>query len=96
MSDTTGQTVLELIPDFLRSLALLGPVLPTAAWVLPVLNTVALLVERGESGARELAALTDQMRQMVDAGRAPTPAEFNALRARSDAAHAALQAQSNG
>ena len=38
-----------------------------------------------------IAALTDHIRQMVAEGRNPTAAEWDALRERSDVAHATIQ-----
>lgn len=58
-----------------------------------VLQLAATLVERGEAGAEELKKLTEEIKAMVEDGRQPTAAEWKALRARSDTAHAILQDQ---
>ncbi len=55
------------------------------------LALAATAVERGAAGTVELKALKAQIEAMVSEGRAPTPLEFEALKARSDAAHAILQ-----
>jgi len=84
--------LLTLIPLFLRSLAT-APA--SASWLTPfvddLLNLAAGLIESGETGTTELATLTHQIDTMVNANRPPTPDEFAALIARSDAAHAILQ-----
>lgn len=51
----------------------------------------ATAVERGEAGRVELKALKAHVEALVSEGRAPTDAEFAAIRAKSDAAHAIIQ-----
>lgn len=85
--------ILSLIPAFLRAIASA----PAASSFLSphvdaLLLAAASLIERGEAGATELEALTAQIEAMIEANRDPTPEEWAALHARSDAAHAILQA----
>ena len=56
-----------------------------------ILDLAALALERGTEGAEALRELTAQVEAMVAEKRQPTPREWENLRARSDAAHAALQ-----
>lgn len=91
--------VLSLVPDFLRAVA---GVLPTfvgdhshkAEALSSYLKAGASLIQAGEKGAEELAALTEQVKAMVADGRDPTAAEWDSLKSRSDAAHAAIQGAS--
>lgn len=57
-----------------------------------LLNTVAALLERGEAGRLALEQLCADVDVMVAQGREPTAEEWARLRARSDTAHAAIQA----
>lgn len=50
----------------------------------------ATALERGEEGREALEDLAEGVQAMVDAGREPTKAEFQALKDRSDAAHKIL------
>lgn len=89
MAKTTAQTVLDLVPEFLRAVSVLSP--SVGPWLPPVLNTVAALVEAGDHGLADLAKLTAEIKAMADAGLAPTDDEWAAFQARSNAAHAAIQ-----
>lgn len=83
--------ILSMIPEFLRVVAAaaqttsLGPVIDT------VLGTGANLIEAGEAGVAEFGALTSHIKAMVAAGTDPTPSDWDALQARSEAAHALIQ-----
>lgn len=59
-----------------------------AAELLGMLDQILM---RGEDAYEDLVELAETIQGMVDSNRAPTPAEWAALRARSDAAHAVLQ-----
>lgn len=84
----------ELISLFLRSLSIIAsdPALGSrGSTIKSVLDLAALAVERGAAGRDQLAALHEQLKHMVDEGREPTPEEWDALKARSDAAHRTIQ-----
>ena len=55
-------------------------------------NLGASLIDRGSEAENELQLLTEQIKQMVVEQREPTQAEWDAMSARSDAAHSAIQA----
>lgn len=57
-----------------------------------ILLAAAAFIDRGEEGAAALAELTAHIQAMVDAKRDPTADEWATLKARSDAAHAAIEA----
>lgn len=82
--------ILAVAPDFLRALAALLPVNGAPLWVQTLLSLGAQLIEVGDAGAADLAALTQQIKSMTAQGRDPTQAEWDALRSRSDAAHATI------
>lgn len=80
------------VPTFLRLVAAGASSIFTGSPVVgQVLTAGAALIELGEAGAADFQALTLQVEDMVTAGRTPTPAEWDALKARSDAAHEAIQ-----
>lgn len=83
--------LLLVIPAFLRTIAGIGAPFAGAAApaIMAAMGYAATLIERGEAGATELKALTDQIGAM-GAGN-PTDAEWAALKTRSDAAHAIIQ-----
>lgn len=90
---------LAAIPDFLRAVGVsLGAVAGDpvhqgkGAAIVTALGAVAALIEGGEEASEELHALTDQIKGMVADGRNPSEEEWASLKARSDAAHAVLQA----
>lgn len=56
-----------------------------------LLGLLDQILTRGEEAYEDLVAFAETIQAMVDANRAPTPAEWAALRARSDTAHAVLQ-----
>lgn len=89
--NTVTSTVLALIPDFLRAVATAANTTALAPTLDSVLHIGASLVEAGEAGAAELQALTDHIKTMVVAGTDPTQDDWDALQARSDAAHALIQ-----
>lgn len=83
---------LEMVADFISVIAqdaagtgILTPAVGT------ILSAGATLIKLGDQGATELQALTGQIKQMVTANRDPTESEWDALKARSDAAHATIQ-----
>lgn len=95
---TTSTEILAVLPTFLRSIVVsLGAVVGDTAHagrgaaITSALNVAASLIERGEAGAAELQKLADQVAEMVSAGTEPTAEQWADLRARSDAAHLALQ-----
>jgi hypothetical protein len=51
----------------------------------------ATLLEKGAEGEEKLKELTSELQVMVAEGRDPTSDEWDALKLRSDAAHAAIQ-----
>lgn len=57
-----------------------------------VLALAAFALERGEAGRHALELLCARVDEMVAQGRAPTDLEWAELRARSDVAHAQIQA----
>ena len=92
-------TIIALIPDFLRALSAVLPVLGNKAAAIgspfitvaeEVLSAGAALIERGEEGAGALAALTGQITAMGTSD--PTSDQWAQLKAQSDAAHASIQA----
>lgn len=84
-------TLLPLIPDFIRAVADAHGFSALSPTLGPILNTAANLIAAGEAGAGELAALTAHVRAMVAAGTDPTSTDWEQLQARSDAAHALIQ-----
>jgi hypothetical protein len=86
-------TLLELLPTFLRAVAdasvLYAPAYSTV--ISGVLTAGAALIERGEAAATELAALTTQIQAMVKAESDPTEADWAALKTASDTAHTQIQ-----
>ena len=56
-----------------------------------LLSLLGELASRGKEGHKELKAFTATIGEMVANNRAPTVLEWEELRARSDAAHAAIQ-----
>jgi len=56
-----------------------------------LLSLLGELLTRGEEGYRELVAFADTISAMVEENRAPTPAEWETLKARSDAASDVIQ-----
>jgi hypothetical protein len=56
-----------------------------------LLSLLGELASRGKEGQKELKAFTATIEEMVANNRAPTVEEWEALRARSDAAHAVIQ-----
>lgn len=85
-----------LISGLLRSIALLtrtADMSKHAQSIGAVLALGATAVERGAEGRVELKALKAQVEAMLSEGREPTNAEFAALKARSDAAHAIIQGE---
>lgn len=57
-----------------------------------LLEVLDMILEEGEDGYEDLKAFTEQVQAMADENRGPTPAEWDMLRARKDAAHDRLQA----
>lgn len=93
-----NETLLELVPTFLRAVASALPVLinripvtSTFATVAEeVLSAGAALIERGDEASQELALLAQEI---IDMGLGdPTESQWDSLKHRSDAAHSALQA----
>lgn len=56
-----------------------------------LLGILGALIERGDDALGELKDFTDTIEAMAAEGRGPTSAEWDALRGRSDDAHARLQ-----
>lgn len=56
-----------------------------------LLGLLGEILERGKEGHAELKEFATMIEKMVEEGRSPTPAEWESLRNRSDAAHAAIQ-----
>jgi len=56
-----------------------------------LLSLLSELVTRGEEGYRELVEFANTISTMVEENRAPTPAEWDTLKARSDAASDVIQ-----
>jgi hypothetical protein len=85
-------TLLAVLPAFLRTIAGIGAPFAGAAApaIAAAIGYAATLIERGEAGAAGLQSLTDEIAAMGTAN--ATDAEWAALKARSDAAHAILQA----
>lgn len=85
---------LEIISDFISALDAAGRQ-GALNWVNPsvehLVSAANALIQTGNRGAQALQDLTTEIEGMVAAGRDPTEAEFAALKARSDAAHAILQ-----
>lgn len=84
--------ILLLIPDFLRVLSnASGTFLhsQSSTTVQTVLSAGAALIERGNAAATDLTDLTAHLKAMGASD--PTDADWAQLKARSDAAHAALQ-----
>lgn len=84
---------LTVISSLLRGVGLLAsnPALGTGAAVGVVANLAATLIDLGAAGEQGLTDLNNQVQDMVTAGRNPNPDEWDSLKARSDAAHAAIQ-----
>lgn len=56
-----------------------------------LLDFLGELIERGDEGHEQLKAFAEMVEGMAKEGRAPSTAEWDALRARSDAAHDVIQ-----
>lgn len=87
--------MLELITVLLQSLSAIAsdPALGyRGAAVKSVLDLAALAISRGTEGADQLKELAAQVKAMADEEREPTKDEWAALKTRSDAAHATIQA----
>jgi outer membrane biosynthesis protein TonB len=56
-----------------------------------LLNFLGELLERGDDAHGELTEFAESIKAMADAGRAPTPSEWQALADRSQAAHDIIQ-----
>ena len=85
---------LTLVSALLRTLATVSTVAVTSSKgqaVSAALNYAAKLVELGAAGEAKLKELTADVQAMVDGTKSLTEDDFNALKARSDAAHAAIQ-----
>lgn len=91
---TNTNSILQLVPPLLRTIANAAPSAGSflAPFVDEILLGAAALIEQGEEGAQGLAELTNHIKSMAQAGRDPTVDDFNELRARSNAAHATIQA----
>lgn len=88
----TTQSTLATVSALLKGIAsVAGSAGVEGAAVGVLLSFGADLIDKGEEGAAELSALNDQVTAMVAANRGPTEDEINALIARSDAAHKAIQ-----
>jgi hypothetical protein len=84
----------QILPVILRNLATIAgdPALGyRGASLIAVLNLMAVAIEAGVAGYEEIQRLKLQVDEMVAQGREPTKAEWSELRARSEAAHLALQ-----
>lgn len=85
---------LTLISALMRTLATVAGMVSSdksTAAVSSALNYGATLVELGATGEEKLKELNSQIEAMVN-GTAPlTDADFDALKARSDAAHSVIQ-----
>jgi hypothetical protein len=79
---------LTLAATLLRALSLESRISPLTQ---EILSAVAAILQIGPAAQPQLYALNDTVQAMVKADRDPTEAEFNELKARSDAAHALLQ-----
>lgn len=87
--------MLELVSLLLRALSAIAadPALGSrGSAIKSVLDLAALAVERGSEGADQLRVLVEDIKEMVAQGREPTELEWADLKARSDAAHAEIQA----
>lgn len=85
---------LTIISALLRTLATVSTVAITSSKgqaVSSTLNYAAKLVELGAAGEEKLKALTADIQAMVDGTKTLSEDDFNGLKARSDAAHAAIQ-----
>jgi len=83
-----------LISSLLRTLATVATLAHDSVKTQTVSRTLsyaATLVEAGAQGEEKLKELTADLQGMVAAGRDPTSDEWDALKLRSDAAHAAIQ-----
>jgi hypothetical protein len=81
-----------VLAGLIRALAVFAPVGGKSGEELQKLMLIAAsLLERGEAGRHELEKLTAKLEEMVAQGREPKPEEWAASRARSDAAHDAIQ-----
>lgn len=91
--------MIELILVAIRGLALVtnNPALGGGSSVKmqeasELLGLLGELLERGDEAHDDLVAFTKVMESMAKQGRAPSTAEWNTLRNRSDAAHDVIQA----
>ena len=57
-----------------------------------LLGILGALISQGDDALDDLKAFTETIEEMAAKGRAPTPGEWDVMRARSDDAHARLQA----
>jgi hypothetical protein len=85
-----------VLAGLLRALSVFAPLGgKQGAALQSTLVLAATLLERGEAGRHELEKLCADIDAMVAQGREPTPSEWAALLARSDAAHEAIQQAAN-
>lgn len=85
---------LTLISALLRTLATVAVVVDNgkkSEALSSTLNYAAKLVELGVAGEQKLQDLTADVQAMVDGTKTLTDADFDALKARSDDAHNAIQ-----
>lgn len=86
--------ILQLSTALIQSLATLASNVTSRSQgqaVGSALQLTAAAMQAGEQGVAKLQELTAHVQQMAAAGVDPTDAEFDALKARSDAAHVAIQ-----
>lgn len=86
--------MISAIASFMGTLGMVAQLFGPAKYarVGELLGLGGQLISQGEAGADALHDLTDDIQAMVAEGRDPTDDEWSALKARSDAAHAAIQA----
>lgn len=89
--------ILTLIASLLQALSTVArnPALDLgkdAGQIADLVDLIAGLVHRGDEAYTELSALKAEVEALVAAGTGPSEEQTAAWRARSDAAHAALQA----
>ena len=91
--------ILALITTALRGISILtsNPLLGGGGSIVSretaeLITMLSTLVGKGAEGMTELKQFADEIEAMAKANRAPSPAEWATLRARSDAAHESIQA----
>lgn len=84
---------LELVLGLLSNLSVIArdPALGVRDRAVTSMLTLVTLARSGTEGLAALKTLSEEVQKMAQEGRQPTPEEWDKMKERSDAAHAAIQ-----